>query len=440
MVYVISKSGNALMPTHPAKARKLLKQEKAVVKQVKPFTIQLMYNTTEYAQPITLGIDSGYLYIGFSATTAKKELISGEVHLLQGMKERLKERADYRRLKRGRLRYRKPRFDNRKASKQKGWLAPSIKHKLDTHTRFIETMKQILPITKIVIEVANFDIQKIKHPDIEGVEYQQGEQSGFWNVREYVLHRDNHTCQNPNCTNTSKSTILEVHHIVYTDNGGTDAPSNLITLCSKCHTPANHKKGKFLYEWQRNKPKLNNFKDATFMTTIRWRLVNETGAESMYGYMTKNKRIAQELEKSHANDAFIIAGGTTQEKVKPIQYIQVRRNNRSLEKFYDAKMIDIRSGEKVCGQDLFCGRRTRNKTHNSENLHQYRGKKIQKGRRRIRTQRYAYQPHDLAKFEGEVVKVIGTMNKGKSVKLTNKKNPSPEKLIPYKFCKGLSVV
>lgn len=440
MVYVISKSGKTLMPTHPAKARKLLKQRKAIVKQMKPFTIQLTYETTEYVQAVTLGIDSGYLHLGFSAATEQKELIAGEVYQLQGMKDRLKERSDYRRLRRGRLRYRKPRFDNRKASKQKGWLAPSIQHKLDTHIRLIEQMKQIIPITKIVIEVANFDIQKMKNPDIQGTEYQQGEQLGFWNVREYVLHRDHHTCQNPNCTNKSKSLILEVHHIVYRDNGGTDAPSNLITLCSKCHTPANHKKGKFLCDWQTNKPKLNSFKEATFMSMVRWHLVNEIEATYTYGYITKHKRIAQDLEKSHANDAFIIAGGTNQERTTPIHYEQVRHNNRSLEKFYDAKMIDTRTGEKVSGQDLSSGRRTRNKNHNSENSRQFRGEKIQKGRRRIRSRRYPYQPNDLVRFEGKIVRVIGTMNKGKSVKLANKKNPSPDKLIPYKFNKGLCVV
>ena len=42
-------------------------------------------------------------------------------------------------------------------------------------------------MTKIVIETASFDIQKIKDPDVEGEGYQQGDQLGFWNVREYVL-------------------------------------------------------------------------------------------------------------------------------------------------------------------------------------------------------------------------------------------------------------
>lgn len=287
------------MTTHPAKARKLLKANRAKVVTTNPFTIQLNYETTEYTQDNTLGVDSGYLHIGFSCVTEKKEVLSGEVNLLKGVSERLSDRRMYRTQRRSRKRYRKPRFDNRKASKKKGWLAPSVQHKLDSHSRFIEKLKKYLPITKTVIEVANFDIQQIKNPEIKGIEYQQGEQWGFWNVREYVLHRDHHKCQNPTCKNKAKQPILEVHHIVFRDNGGTNAPSNLITLCSKCHTPANHKKGKFLYEWQFSKPKLKRFKDSTFMSMVRWRLASIEGAKITYGYITKTKRIRLGLEKTH---------------------------------------------------------------------------------------------------------------------------------------------
>ncbi|WP_341285794.1 RNA-guided endonuclease IscB [Priestia megaterium] len=438
MTYVISLSGKPLDPTHPAKARKLVRKGKANVLQVNPFTIQLSYETSEYTQDITLGIDSGYQHIGFSAVSEKKEHISGELHLLQGMTNRIEERRSYKRTRRGRLRYRQPRFDNRK--RNEGWLAPSIQHKLDSHIRFIKKVKTLLPINNVIIEVANFDIQKIKNPDISGVDYQQGEQMGFWNVREYVLHRDHHKCQNPNCKNKAKEPILQVHHIVYRDNGGSDAPSNLITLCTKCHTSANHKKGKFLYEWQINKPKLNRFKDSTFMSMVRWRLAAIEGAKTTYGYITKNSRIQFNLEKTHYNDAYVIAGGSTQLRCEPIHYQQVRRNNRSLEKFFDAKYIDVRTGKKSTGKELDSGRRTRNKNENNENLRVYRGEKFSNGQRRIRTQRYFYQPNDLVKFEGQICRVVGTMNKGKSVKLDIGKSPNPAKLTPYKFAKGMVAI
>lgn len=435
MVYVLDVDGKPLMPTTNPKARILLKQKKAKVKQVKPFMIQLTYKTTTYTQPITLGVDSGYLNIGFSATTDKKELISGEVKLLQGMSNRIQERSMYRRIRRSKLRYRKPRFNNRAIPK--GWLAPSIQHKLDSHIRFIDKLKKLLPITKITVEVASFDIQKIKNPNIQSEEYQQGEQMGFWNLREYILHRDNHTCQNPNCKNKGKDQILEVHHIVYKSNGGTNTPNNLITLCSECHTSANHKKGKFLYDWQTNKPKTRGFKDATFMSIIRWKLVEFIECLHTYGYITKTNRINLGLEKTHYNDAFVIANGNNQTRIESIIYEQIKRNNRSLEKFYDAKYIDTRTGEKASGCELNCGRRTRNKNHNTENLRKYRGAKLSKGRRSIRKQRYFYQPNDLVKYRGKIYTVRGSQNGGKYVALKEiKKVPRVDLLTSYRFRSG----
>lgn len=437
MVYVLNNLGQPLMPTNRyAKVRILLKEKKAKVVNSKPFTIQLLYNTTEYKQTIKLGIDSGYLNIGFSAITEKKELISGEVKLLKNMSERLKEKAMYRKQRRSRLRYRKPRFDNRKRSES--WLAPSIQHKFDSHIRFIDKLKKILPITNIVIEVANFDTQLLKNPSIEGTNYQNGEQKDFFNLREYILHRDDHKCQNPNCKSKDKNPVLEVHHIGFWKKDRSNRPGNLITLCNKCHTPKNHKEKGFLWGWQ---PKVKSFKDATFMSMVRWRLKNTLNCKHTYGYITKSNRIALKLDKTHYNDAFCIAGGTIQSRIEPLIYEQIRRNNRSLEKFYDAKIIDIRTKQKVSGQDLFNGRRTRNKSLNSENLRKYRGEKISKGKRTIRQKRYFYQPNDLVKFENEIYTVKGTHNKGTRVMLKeNNKSVKIESLKPCKFRKGIVAI
>ncbi len=424
------------MPTTPRKARLLLKQGKAKMVNRKPFTIQLSSATGEAKQEIKLGVDSGYLNIGFSAITEKEELFAGEAKTLKGMSERLKERRMYRTQRRSRLRYRKPRFDNRR--RPQGWFAPSINHKLETHIRLIEKNKKILPITVTIVEVAAFDVQKIKNPGITGAEYQQGEQLNCWNIREYVLHRDGHKCQNQDCKNRSKEIILEVHHIGYWKGDRSDRPGNLITLCTKCHDPKKHKEKGFLYGWQ---PKVKSFKDATFMTTVRWRLVNRLGCNHSYGFITKNKRIELGLEKSHANDAFVIAGGTDQKRSTPYPMEQIRRNNRSLTKFYDAKYIDVRTKKKVSGQDLNSGRRTRNNNHNSENLRKYRGHKVSKGRYSIRKQRYFYQPGDLIKMEGRIYTVKGTHNYGTRVILKeNNKSFQVNKLSPYQFRKGLCYV
>lgn len=435
MVYVLSVDGKPLMPTkRHGKVRHLLKQKLAKVVNVKPFTVQLLYDTTDYTQNISLGIDSGYSYIGFSAVTEKEELISGEVALRNNIPELIKERSMYRKIRRSRLRYRKPKFDNRVSTKKEGWLAPSIKHKLESHLRFVEHLKKILPITNIVVEVANFDTHKLKNPSVEGYGYQKGEQQGFWNIREYVLYRDNYTCQ----LCGRKDTVLEVHHIGYWKQDRTDRPSNLMTLCSKCHIPKNHKEGNELYGL---KPIQKPLKEATFMSTIRWKLVNTLICEHTYGYMTKSKRISLNLEKTHYNDAFCIAGGTNQQRIEPIYFTQIRRNNRSLEKFYDAKYVDIRDNLIKTGQELFCGRRTRNKNLNEENLRKYRGTKKRNGRRSIRRQRYFYQPKDIVIFEGKKYTVTGIQNKGVYVRLEELSKPVKTNLVkPYVFRKGFSVL
>ena len=153
-VFVVSKSGKPLMPTKrlgkvgAVREPPLLKSGKAKVFRYEPFTIQLLYETTEYTLLVTVGIDAGYQTVGFSATTKNEELIAGELELLSGMSERLKERAMYRNNRRFRTRYRPPRFDNRRRAK--GWLAPSIQHKLGNQIREVGILTSILPVTEIL--------------------------------------------------------------------------------------------------------------------------------------------------------------------------------------------------------------------------------------------------------------------------------------------------
>ena len=232
MVYVLSKTGQPLMPTeNHAKVRVLLKQQKAKVVHRCPFTIQLLYDSTDYTQPVSLGIDAGSRHIGVSATTETKVLYEADVTLRNDIVDLLSTRREARRTRRSRkTRYRKPRFNNR--IRKDGWLAPSIQQKVDTHLTVVHKATGILPVNSITVETASFDIQKIKNPDIAGTGYQQGEQLDFWNVREYVLFRDGHKCQC--CKGKSKDPVLNVHHIESRKTGG-NAPNNLITLCETCH-------------------------------------------------------------------------------------------------------------------------------------------------------------------------------------------------------------
>lgn len=326
-VFVLNKRGQPLMPTTPRKARILLKDGKAKVVCRTPFTIRLLYATGEAKQTITLGVDAGSKTVGLSATTEEDELYSAEIQLRTNIAELLAERRQCRKNRRNRkTRYRQPRFDNR--SKLEGWLAPSIQHKIDSHMKLVNQVHKILPISRVIIEVAAFDIQKIRNPDIEGEHYQEGEQLGFWNVREYVLWRDGHKCQGKK---ECKNKVLNVHHIESRKTGG-DAPNNLITLCEDCHTDFHSGKLKL------NLKRGQSFRGAAFMGIMRWAVYNRLkeiylNVKLTYGYITKNARITARLDKNHRTDAYCIAKNM-EAKQTDTWYMQkfVRKNNRSLHK------------------------------------------------------------------------------------------------------------
>ena len=186
MVYVLNKNGQPLMPTNRhGKVKHLLKEGKAVIVKRCPFTIQLTYEVKNYTQKTKIKVDTGSKIAGFSVVDDKKELYSSEVELRNDITKLLSSRSEKRRSRRYRkTRYRKPRFNNRKASKQEGWLAPSIINKIESHLKEIEFINSILPVSEIIVEIAPFDIQKIKNPEISGSEYQEGEMKGFENIRE----------------------------------------------------------------------------------------------------------------------------------------------------------------------------------------------------------------------------------------------------------------
>ena len=330
MVYVINKQGKALMPTDRyGKVRRLLKSGLAHVVHRIPFTIQLDYDTTEITQPITLGIDAGSKFIGVCATTDKKELYAANVELRNDIVDKLSTRKEQRRTRRSRLRYRKARFNNRVSSKNKRWMAPSVENKIQTHITVVKNAYKILPISRIVVETASFDIQKIKNPNIEGEDYQDGEQKGFWNIREYVLWRDGHTCQH--CHGKSGDKILNVHHLESRKTGG-NSPSNLITLCETCHK--DYHNGKFELKVKRG----DSFRDAAFMGIMRWAFFERLkqlypNVSMTFGYITKSTRIANGLPKEHYVDARCISRNP---QAKPLGYYfyqkKVRCQNRQIHK------------------------------------------------------------------------------------------------------------
>jgi len=342
-VYILNMRGNPLMPCSPRKAKKLLREGRAKVIKRSPFTLQLLTPTGEAKQEVTLGIDSGYENIGFSAVSETKELVSGEVKLDGKTSERLQERSMYRRNRRSRLWHRKPRFNNR--ARKEGWLPPSIERRYQTHLNIISRLKRILPISETIIEVANFDIQKIINPEIAGTDYQQGSMYQYQNMRSYLMAREKGKCQL--CGKDFKGQPSHIHHCKQKSASGSNRPENLVILHKACHKKL-HKQGLKL-------PKPKSYKSNTFMSIIHkrfWQDVDDL--KITYGFETFIKRNELGLEKSHATDAFVIADGTSQKRSRAVKVKQVHRNNRVLQLNRKGFKPSIkREKSKVNPEDLF---------------------------------------------------------------------------------------
>lgn len=339
-VYVLNKHGESLMPCSPGKARLLLKQQKACAVKRTPFTIKLLHGSAGYKQPVTLGVDAGSKHVGLSASTEKRELYSEEFTPRNDVVELLSTRRQNRRSRRNRkTRYRAPRFNNRVHSKHKGWLAPSVEVKIQEHITVIKRICRILPVTLVRVETAEFDTQRLKamlagKPLPVGTDYQLGEMYDEYNVRQYVLKRDNYTCQCCGAHTTAKKAVkLHVHHLESRKVGG-NAPSNLITLCTACHD--NLHKGKVTLD---GKKRGKTLRDAAFMgimrNTLLIRLRNELNipVQNTYGYITKLLREQNDIKKSHINDARCISKHPLAEPCSVCYCTKaIRHHNRQIHK------------------------------------------------------------------------------------------------------------
>lgn len=341
---VLDQNGKPLMPTtRLGKVYRLLKTKKAHIVSYEPFTIQLDYEPdTHVIQPMTLGVDSGAIHSGYSVANEQREYYNAEVIARDNISYRISDRSMYRRNRRSRkTRYRKPRFNNRK-NKKKGWLPPSLEQKVAVQLNEIDHLHRHFPIETIIVEVAEFDIQKIKNPDISGKEYQQGTLQGY-NIRNYLLEKHGRKCFY--CDKEVSN--FEVEHMIPKAKGGSNRIDNLTLSCHSC----NQKKGTLTAEEfiRQNLPaekvakKLKQllkekqlFKYMAHMNATRWTLydaINDKypNVKMTYGYITKYNRIQTGLPKAHHIDAKCITGfaqvpafDTTVVKVK------MRRHNRQL--------------------------------------------------------------------------------------------------------------
>ncbi len=321
-VFVLDKHKKPLMPTSEKRARLLLERGRAVVVRQHPFAIRLKDRVGGEYQPLIVKLDPGSKHTGIAVVRQSEAVAieTGDVnikltvlnlfqlnHRGQAISEQLTSRRAMRRRRRGTLHYRKARFDNR--TKPQGWLAPSLRHRIDTTISWIDKLQHLAHVTSFSQELVRFDMQKMENPEISGKEYQQGTLLGF-EIKQYLLAKWGNNCVY--CGLGDRP--LETEHVVAIADGGSSRISNLTVACRSC----NQAKGRLpIGVFLAKKPALLTFilaqmkrplKDAAAVNSTRWELANQLKARQLpvalsSGGRTKFNRYQHTIPKSHALDA-----------------------------------------------------------------------------------------------------------------------------------------
>jgi 5-methylcytosine-specific restriction endonuclease McrA len=324
-VYVLDRSGKPLDPCSEKRARLLLERGRARVHKLRPFTIRVVDRklADSVVHDFTIRIDPGSKFTGIAVVreTPDTDEADGEpsvdvINLIElqhrgsQIRDALTSRSAFRRRRRGNLRFRPPRFDNR--TRPEGWLPPSLRHRVDTTCSQVERLRNLLPIATVRIELVRFDTQLMENPEISGIEYQQGELAGC-EVREYLLEKFDRTCAY--CD--KRDVPLQIEHVLAKARGGSNRISNLTIACEPCNT---RKAARDVREFLAHDPKrlaalLKRLKaplrDAAAMNATRWALkiaLEKTGlpVSTFSGGRTKWNRSKLEVPKTHALDAAVV--------------------------------------------------------------------------------------------------------------------------------------
>lgn len=461
------------MPTRRfGKVRRLLKSGRARVVRRKPFTIQLLYDTTEYRQPLRLGLDPGSKKIGLAVRRQNGEVVyaarlqnrTGEVTV--NMSERQMHRRSRRRNKREKRQRRakkaktcfmsktykiagtkeplrcvsiKPklsRFHNR--VRVPGWLTPTARHLQETHKNFIENIRKILPITQADVEYAAFDIHKLEKPEVKGEGYQKGRKKGSANTTQYVLCRDKHTCQL--CGRGERE--LHVHHVIWRQNGGGDVPENMITLCSQCHSkvhknPKVDKKVKDMFQGMKKR-----YVHATLLNTImpslfQWLESQFAEVKKTYGYETKEKRRKLGWLKDHHIDAYLTTLDNAEkvdlnlDDILVYEFMQFRRHHRQIT--HAVRDRNYKDGKKIVAKNR--RKRTGQSSDSLAELLENKGRKylhslrVLPGKKVKRSAFNEFAKGDVVRYKGKTYVVKGYGEMGRSLGFVNEK-----KYVPSKDC------
>lgn len=324
VISVQSQEGQPLMPTKRLnKVWYWLRKGLARLVSREPFTIQLCFETKNYTQEVVLGVDTGSKHVGLAAIANTEVVLQGEVHLRTDIAEKLTQRRMYRRNRRGRkTRYRQARWANRR--RPSGWLPPSVRSKCDATLKAVRLVACLLPVSRVHIEIAGFDTQKMQNPEISGLAYQQGELFGY-QLREYLLEKWQRKCAY--CQKTSIP--LQIEHIIPKSREGSDRASNLTLACKACNVRKGTQTASEFGYPEIQKQALLPLTDAAHVSALKTAMVQQMQAlfgneqvQTTFGYETKYQRIqVLSLPKSHTNDAIAIATRLG-EVVKPLETVQ----------------------------------------------------------------------------------------------------------------------
>jgi 5-methylcytosine-specific restriction endonuclease McrA len=304
-----------LMPCSEKRARLLLARGRARVHKVVPFVIRLTDRSTEDSefQLLRLKLDPGSKTTGLALVLDKAGTSVGVLNLFElvhrgrQISEALMQRRRFRHRRRGaNLRYRAPRFYNR--ARQRGWLAPSLRHRVETTMSWVRRVLRWAVVSAISMELVRFDMQALQSQDIAGVEYQQGALFGY-EVREYLLEKWGRRCAY--CD--ARDVPLQIEHVLAKARGGSNRVSNLTLGCGPC----NLKKGeRDVRGFVKDKARLARIlakaktplRDAAAVNATRWVLLNalrstDLNVEIGSGGRTKWNRTRLGLPKTHALDA-----------------------------------------------------------------------------------------------------------------------------------------
>ena len=321
-VPVIDAEHQPLAPCSPRRARILVQQSKAHGRHRDGVYYLTLHRTIpqESIQSADLMIDPGKSFTGLAIVRDdeqrnRKVLFCATLQHRNDVRKRLTQRASFRRTRRGRLRFRKPRFSNRRRSA--GWLPPSLRSRLDNTITWIDRLTGLIAVSEIHVETAQFDAQRLHNPSIHDKDYQQGPLYQT-TLRAFVIHRDNSTCRY--CGKKAKP--VELDHVIPRSLSGPNTPWNLVVACHKC----NQRKGnKSLAEFLKRRPqRLADIKaqlqkplaSAAHMNVIIPALLNRLRQQGHHvmehdAAQTAANRQTLNVEKDHHIDAAVLGEPAT---------------------------------------------------------------------------------------------------------------------------------